>query len=563
MRRSLLACLGLLGLFLQPQLSAARETADCVLQHGRIVTVDPRFSVFQAIAIKGNRILAVGSDEEIAALANTHTRVIDLKGKTVVPGLVDSHLHATFGAANEFAVSLKGVTSIADIQARIAQHAASLKADEWIAASGDWHESQTQEGRLPTRHEIDAVSPNNPVFIPRGGHVAVANSRALTLAGVTRDTANPDGGVIVRDAAGEPTGVLVEGSATGLVRRLVPPLTQEQRVRGLEIYTTELLRAGVTSIVDPGMSPPDLAAYDELRKSGKLKIRVSALLFARTLTDMKKLAPLITTFADDDWLRAAGFKLGLDGGVEGAYLYAPYKVVAGEQDDPAFVGKLLLPPGGAAELEEMLRFAGRSKLQVQVHVVGDAALDRLLDAVSNVAAEVSPRELRWVAVHTFLPSAVAIQRIKKLGLYVTMQDQPVSLGHNMLRYWGEERAARAIPIRSMLAAQVPVGGGTDAPIVDPSPFLSLWWMVTRGTLPDGAVLGADEAISIREALRIYTMGSARIESREDRIGSIEPGKLADIAVLSEDLLSAPPERIRHLRAVLTMVDGKIVHEELQ
>ena len=558
-----LAVLAMLGLMLQPPAASAADSADLVLRNGRIVTVDPGFRILQAIAVKEDRILAVGTDAEIGRLIGDRTRVIDLAGKTVIPGLVDSHLHATFGAANEFAVRLSGVGSIADIQARIAQRVAQLGRDEWVAASGDWHESQIKEGRLPTRHELDAIAPNNPVFVPRGGHVAVANSRALTLAGVNRDTPNPEGGVIVRDTAGELTGVLVEGSATMLVRRLVPALTPEQRVLGLERYTAKLVQAGITSIVDPGMTPPDLAAYSELRSAGKLKVRVSALLFSRTLADMHKLVPVIGGARNDDWLRVAGFKVGLDGGVEGAYLYDPYKIVAGEQEDPKFVGKLLLPPGGAAELEEMLRFAGRHKLQMQVHVVGDAAVDRLLDAVTKVSGEVSASELRWVVVHAFLPSATAIERIKKLGLYVTMQDQPVSLGHNMRRYWGEERAARAIPIRSMLAAQIPVGGGTDAPVVDLNPFVSLWWMTTRGTLPTGEVLGADQAISREDALRIYTMGSARIEGMEDRIGSLEPGKLADLVVLSEDLLTVPPDRIRHLRSVLTMVDGKVVHDVLQ
>lgn len=558
-----LSVLGVLGLMLQPQISVAAESADVVLRNGKIVTVDPAFRILQAIAVKENRVLAVGTDAEIRGLIGDRTRVIDLSGKTVIPGLVDSHLHATFGAANEFAVSLSGVGSIADIQARIAQRVAQIGRDEWILASGDWHESQIKEGRLPTRHELDAVALNNPVFVPRGGHVAVVNSRALTLAGVNSNTPNPEGGVIVRDAAGELTGALVEGSAMMLVRRLMPVLTPEQRVSGLESYTGKLLRAGVTSIVDPGMTPPDLAAYSELRRTGKLQMRVSALLFSRTLADMQKLAPVIADVRNDDSLRVAGFKYGLDGGVEGAYLYEPYKIVPGEQEDPKFVGKLLLPPGGTAEFEDMLRFAGRNKLQMQVHVVGDAALDRLLDAITKVSGEVSPSELRWVVVHAFLPSARAIERIKKLGLYVTMQDQPVSLGHNMLRYWGEERAARAIPIRSMLAAHIPVGGGTDAPVVDPNPFISMWWMTTRGTLPKGDVLGIDQGISREDALRIYTMGSARIERMEDRIGSLEPGKLADLVVVSEDLLTVPPERIRQLHSVFTMVGGKVVYEGLQ
>lgn len=559
MSRNPLGWLCVLGLALQAHAHEA-DTADYVFRSGKIVTVDADFRIRQALAVKGDHIVAVGTDEEIDGLIGRHTKIIDLAGRTVIPGLIDSHLHATFGAANEFVVSLNGVESVADIQARIARRVAQVKADEWIATSGDWHESQIEEGRLPTRREIDAVAPNNPVFIPRGGHVAVANSRALALAGVDKNTADPEGGVIVRDGTGEPTGVLVEGSAVTLVRRLVPALTQEQRVRGLEIYTAKLLSAGITSIVDPGMTPPDLAAYSELRRTDKLQLRVSALLFARTLADMQKLEPAITAFPNDEWLNVSGFKLGLDGGVEGAYLHEPYRIVAGEQDNPAFVGKLLLPPGGAVELRDMLLFAGRSKLQVQVHVVGDVAIDRLLDAVNQVDGEVHPGELRWVVVHAFLPTAAAIERIKDLGLYVAMQDHPVALGHNMIRYWGEDRAARAIPIRSMLSARIPVGGGTDAPIVDPNPFVSMWWMVTRATLPKGVVLGAGEAISREDALRIYTMGSARIKRMEDRIGSLEPRKLADLVVLSEDVLGVPPERIRHIRSLLTMVGGKIVHD---
>lgn len=554
------ACVAMLVALLQPDAGLAREQADSVLRNGRIVTVDKGFRILEAIAIKESRIVAVGSDQQISQLIGESTRVIDLHGKSVIPGLVDSHLHATFGAANEFALSLNGVESIQDIQARIARRVAQVGRDEWIVASGDWHESQMKEGRLPNRRELDAVAPDNPVFIPRGGHVAIVNSRALALAGVDKSTRAPEGGVIVKDSSDELTGVLVEGSAVALVRRLLPTLTADERIRGLELYTAKLKKLGVTSIVDPGMTPPDLAAYSDLRQAGKLPIRVTALLFSRSLADLQKLAPMVTSFANDDRLRVAGFKAGLDGGIEGAYLHAPYKVVAGEQVDPAFRGKLLLPPGGAAEFEQMLLFAGRSKLQMQVHVVGDAALDQLLDSVSAVSSEVAPSELRWVAVHTFLPSALALERIKKLGLYVTVQDQPVSLGHNMVRYWGEERAARAIPIRSMLAANIPIGGGTDAPVVDPSPFLSLWWMVTRGTLPKGAALGAGEAIGREDALRLYTIGSARIARMEDRIGSLEPGKLADLVVLSEDFLSVPPERIRHLHSELTMVDGKVVHE---
>lgn len=562
MRSKVLLWAAALALLVRADIGLSAEHADYVFRHGKVVTVDADFRIAQAIAVRGNRILAVGTDQEIAALIGPRTRVIDLAGRTLVPGLIDSHLHASMGAANEFAVSLRGVRSIADIQARIAQRVAQVKGGEWISASGDWHESQIEEGRLPTRHEIDAVAVNNPVIVPRGGHVAVANSRALALAGLDKNSVDPAGGVIVRDKEREPTGVLVEGPAVMLVRRFVPALTDAQRVRGLELYTAKLRAAGITAIVDPGATPADLAAYAELRRTGKLQLRVSTLLWARGLADVQTLAPTITSFNGDDWLRVAGYKTGVDGGIEAAYLHQPYEIVPGEQENPQFVGKFLLPPGGEDEFKRMLLQAARSRLQMQVHVVGDAAVDRLVAVLGEVDREISIAELRWVIVHAFLPTPDALKRIKELGLYVTVQDQPVAMGHNMVRYWGQERAARAIPIRSMLQAGIPVGGGTDAPIVDHSPFVSMGWMVTRATLPKGDVLGAQEAISREDALRAYTIGSARIKSMEDRIGSLEPRKLADLVVLSQDLLSVPPDDIRHIRSVLTMVDGKVIHDAL-
>ncbi len=563
MSRRIACQLAVLAILAGPDLGVGgtrAASADFVLHHGKIVTVDRGFRISEAIAIRGNRILAVGSDRDIEALAGPGTRAIDLQGKTVIPGLVDSHLHAMIGAANEFAAPMRDVRSVKDIQTVIAQRVARAAPGQWISASGDWHESQLLEGRLPDRHDIDGVAPNHPVLIPRGGHVVVVNSRALALAGIGRSTPDPDGGIIVRDAAtGEPTGVLME-SATALVRRLVPVLTHEQRVRGLKLFGAKLSALGVTAIVEPALSTDELSAYTELRSHRQMTTRVSALLWARSLGDVKRLSPTIAAFADDAWLRVAGFKMGIDGGVEGAYLHEPYEIVEGEQNHSDFHGKLMLPPGGEDELRSMLLEAAGNKLQVQVHVVGDAALDRLMPLVGKVSEAASLGELRWVVVHAFLPTDDALKRIKDLGLYITVQDHPVGLGHNMIRYWGRERAARAIPIRRILDEGIPVGGGTDAPVVDYSPFVSMWWMVTRRTLPNERLLGPDQSISREEALRVYTMGSARVKFMEDRIGSLEPGKLADLVVLSEDILSVPVDRIRHITSVFTMVDGKVVHD---
>ncbi len=265
----------------------------------------------------------------------------------------------------------------------------------------------------------------------------------------------------------------------------------------------------------------------------------------------------------DDWLRIGGFKFMADGGVEAAYLNDPYRIVEGEQNDPAYVGKLILPPGGMDELRQMLEIAAERGWQVQVHVVGDAAIDAIVGVVAEVAAKHPIADRRWTMMHVFLPSEAALATMRRLNLRATVQDHPVKLGHNMIRYWGEERAARAIPVRSILAAGIPAGGGTDAPVVDWNPFESIWWMVTRRIHAQGGirVLGPDEAIGREEALRLYTMGSAETCFMEAKTGSLEPGKLADIAVLTADPLTVPEDAIREIRACLTIVGGRVVHRD--
>jgi predicted amidohydrolase YtcJ len=236
----------------------------------------------------------------------------------------------------------------------------------------------------------------------------------------------------------------------------------------------------------------------------------------------------------------------------------PYRIVPGEQTDPAYRGIMLMPPGGMDELTEMLRLAAAARTQVQTHAVGDETIDTILDAYARSNAETPIRPLRWAVMHIFLPSAEALRRMAEMGVMATAQDHPVLLGHNQRRWWGDERAAYSIPIRAMLDAGVHVGGGTDGPVVPVDPFLSMWWMTTRGTL-NGYRLGPEQGITPAEALRLYTLDNAVLLGVGGEQGSIAPGKLADIAVLSQDILAVPPERIRETRAVMTIVGGRIVH----
>jgi len=537
-------------------------SADLVLRRGQIATFDAKRPRSTALAVSGGRIVALGEDAE--TLIGRDTAVIDLGGRTVIPGLFDSHIHTMMGGQNELAVSLEAARSIAEVQAAFAARARTTPKGGWIRGGSGWHESQLAEGRLPTRFELDKVTPDNPVIMRRGGHVVVANSAALAVAGITRATPDPQHGVIVRDpATGEPTGALVERAAFSLVLKHVPPPSRAEYVEGLKIFTTKLNSRGITSTLEPGLTLEEIAAYMELWRQKAMTTRVRILQRVHCVDDVTALSSVLAPDFGDDQLRIGGFKFSADGGIEAAFMHEPYRVVEGEQTDPAFVGKLVLPPGGLDELREMFVIAASRGWQFQVHMVGDAAIDAIVDLVEEVAEKYPVGALRWTMVHIFLPHERALAKIKRLGLRATVQDQPVKLGHNMVRYWGEARAARSIPVRTIVAAGIPTGGGTDAPVVDWNPFESIWWMVTRQVYAQGAtrVLGAEEAIDPAAALDLYTRGSAETCFMEEKLGTLEPGKLADLAVLSDDPFTVAPNALKDIRSALTLLGGRVVHRD--
>ncbi len=541
--------------------TAQAQPADVVLRGGRIITVDGNWRIAEAVAIREGRFVAVGDNGAMAAVTGPNSQVIELAGRTVVPGLIDSHLHQLFSGLNLPAVQLLDTRSVADVQKAIAERVAKTPAGQWIQASSNWHESLLEEGRMVTRWELDKVAPDHPVVIPRGGHVLTANSKALELAGVTKDTKDPPGGVIVRDeTTKEATGVMLE-SAANLVRRVLPPPPPPAQLATLlKAAMKDLNSYGIVGVVEPGVDERVMALYRSVHDAGEMTVRTDVLYRALSKSEFEKGVAAIRAAKNSDMLRFTGIKVPLDGGVEGGRMYQPYRLVPGEQTEADYRGVLLLPPGGEDEWVEGLKLAAAAGLQVQTHAVGDETIDVIARAYDRVNRETPIRDLRWAIMHIFHPSDAAIRKMVEIGIVATAQDHPVLLGHNQRRWWGDERAGYAIPIRKLIDAGVLVGGGTDGPVVPVDPFLSMWWMTTRQVLK-GYELGKEHAITAKEALQLYTVNNARILGVEKDRGTIETGKLADLAVLSQDLLAVPANDIRKTKALMTMVGGKIVHRD--
>jgi predicted amidohydrolase YtcJ len=513
------------------------------------------------LAIFGERVLAVGAASQIAPSIGLDTRVIELQGATVVPGLVDSHMHVKLLAYDLPNVDLLPARSMADLVAAIKARVAVTPPGEWVISRALWHQGTLAEGRLPTRADLDPVSPDNPVFLPRGGHVGVANGAALARFGITRDTPDPRAGVIVRDADGEPTGPLYDGARYApYVMSALPPSPSGAAARELIVQQMAVCNGlGITSTTDPGITPAELDAYLETRRANQATLRVHALLQAFSVDEVRQAIAAYQPLAGDALLHVGGFKYVPDGGVEGAYLKQAYQVVPGEQNNPDYHGGVHVPPGGVDEWRQMYLEAARAGFQYQTHTVGDAAIEQVLALHEDVAQQVPLAPLRWQVLHLFLPSAENLATMRRLGLQTSIQNVPALQGSAMDAYWGEDRAQRAVPLRSILDAGIVTGGGCDAPAAPQSALASMQWMVTRQCL-DGKVRGSDQAITAGEALRMFTIDSARTQFRENEIGSLEPGKFADLAVLDVDPLTVEPARIGGINVLATLLGGRAVYD---
>ncbi|HEV7644162.1 MAG TPA: amidohydrolase [Pyrinomonadaceae bacterium] len=542
-----------LALFLLGSVGFGQKlSADLIIVNANIQTMDPIVPKAQAIAVMGNRIVAVGTNAEINALADARTKVIDAGGKLVMPGFNDAHLHFTEGGFQLSLVDLRSAASPEEFAARIKAFAAKLQKGQWILG-GRWDHENWKPNNLPTKELIDAVTPDNPVFVQRlDGHMAVANSLALKLAGVNKDTKDVDGGLIVRDAAGNPTGVLKD-AAMEYVRRVVPDFSFDQKLAAAEAATNYAASLGVTSAQDMSANT-NIGVYQELLRQGKLKTRIYA---GAPLPDWQKLADTGIRYAfGDPMLRVGTLKGYADGslGSTTAWFFDPYA------DSPNTSG---LSGAEIPQMYEHVSGADKAGLQVMIHAIGDRGNATILDVFERVAREDGARDRRFRIEHAQHLRQQDIPRFGRLGVVASMQ--PVHLADDG-RWAGkrldEKRLKGTYAFRTLLDTGAHLAFGTDWAVAPLNPFFGILAAVTRQTTdgknPNGWI--PEQKITIEEAVRAYTQGSAYAEFQENIKGTLSAGKLADIIIVSDDIFTGPPLKMMQTKVLTTIVDGKIVYE---
>lgn len=545
----------------------AVEPADLVLTNGKIVTVDPERPTAEAVAIAGEKIIAVGSAREIRAYIGPDTEVLDLGGQLAIPGFIEGHGHFMgFGRARMI-LDLTTARSWAEIVEQVAEAAKAAQPDEWILGRG-WHQEKWDDTPEPTvdgvplHHSLSAVSPDNPVYLTHAsGHASFANARALQLAGIHARTPDPAGGTIVRDASGQPTGLLRERAqrlVAAVIERDEQRLSPEERAararRMVELAGQELLSKGVTSFHDAGTGFETVDLYRQLAAEGKLPVRLYVMVNGSNDELARKLAEYRTIGEGDGFLTVRSIKRQIDGalGAHGAWLLEPYA------DLPSTPGLNLI---SIEELERTAELALQHGYQLGTHAIGDRANREVLDLYERSFAQVAdPAELRWRIEHAQHIDPVDVPRFGRLGVIAAVQGvHATSDGPWIPRRLGEERARRtSYPWRDLIEAGTVIGNGTDAPVEDVDPIASFYATVSRRT-EDGTVFIPEQRMTRQEALESYTINNAFAAFEEDVKGSITPGKLADIVVLSKDIMTIPEEEIPTAKVVYTILDGRVVY----
>jgi hypothetical protein len=557
----------------RPEASKLPHGADLILLHGKIWSGEPVTTtgessaatrIAEAVAIANGRILAVGRDEEIRAYKGPNTEVIDLRGRLVVPGLADSHVHFIQGGFQLLAVHLKDAPSEEEFVRRIAEKARTLPPGRWMQG-GDWDEEAWPSRKLPNRWLIDPATPRTPVFISRyDGHTGLANSLALELAGVTKDTRDPVGGVIVRDPkSGEPTGILKD-EAEELIAKVIPRPTESEMEEALRAALKEAARVGLTSVHDitvdtdswNGSFTGEIRLLRRAEREGWLTCRIYAI---TPIAQWKKLAETgISHDMGSDFLKLGAVKAYADGslGSRTAWMFKPY------DDDPGNSGlpmPLMIPP---SKMEALARQADEAGIQVCTHAIGDRAVSTILNVYERLGGE-HPAAHRFRVEHAQHVQWEDFARFGKLGIIASMQPyHAIDDGRWAEKRIGHERARSSYAWKSMLDAGAVLAFGSDWPVAPLDPLSGIAAAVTRATV-DGHNPGGwfpEQRLSVEEALRAYTRGCAYAAVEEKDKGTISPGKLADLVVLSEDLLRIPPERIKDVRVEITIVAGRVVYK---
>jgi predicted amidohydrolase YtcJ len=529
-----------------------KEAPMILYKNARIYTNDPGVPSASAMLVRGEVILAIGDEEEVSALSEKGTRIVDLEGHFVMPGFNDAHVHLGSAGYDALAVRLHGAPTVEELQKRLAAAVAESKEGEWVTGSG-WDHTLWPEKRFPTKADLDNVSPKNPVFLVHiSGHVAVANSLALKLCGVTARTPSPSGAEIEHDASGEPDGMLKEG-AMGLVESKIPPPSPEHRRKGIELALADVAANGVTSLQDN--SPwEDFLVYRELKKEGKLTARITEWLpFAESLEKLQaKRAEGGTT---DVWLRTGALKFVSDGalGSRTAAMLAPYS------DDPKTSGLLAMEP---EQLSAMAIERDKVGFQLNFHAIGDRANRVSLDVFEAVAKANGPRDRRDRIEHAQVVALSDIPRFASLSVIASMQPSHETTDMRWAESRiGPERSKGAYAWNSIRKFGARLAFGTDYDVEVISPFRGLYACVTR-ELPGGGPAGGwqpQEKISLADCIRAYTSGSAYAEFSEGKKGELKVGELADFIVLSDDLTKIQPSQYTKTKVLLTVVGGRSVY----
>lgn len=550
----------------------APPAAERVLINGTILTIDANDSIAEAVAIADGKIVAVGSNDQIKRRIGATTDVIDLHGRTATPGLIDSHVHfSEADALYTIDLSDPSIRSIADVLARVRDRVATLKPGDWVRGRG-WDEGKFAERRYLTAADLDNVAPGNPVWLMQTtGHYGVANSYALKLAGVERETKDPPAGTIDRDATGAPTGVMKE-SAMGLVTSHVPPLTREQQKEGLIKIVRDFNAEGMTGAKDPGIGPEKWELYRELLDEGKLTVRVFALWSggrtlesaSQALARIEQLPRPPASFGNGR-LISGGVKMFMDGsgGARTAWMYDDWNRNFTEKD-PGNHGYPTTDPEVYRQIVTMLHNAG---VHVSTHAIGDRAIDWVVDTYDQVLRSKPTRGLRHGIIHANTPTDHAIDTMARLqrdydaGYPESQATFMWWLGDNYAGNLGPQRAGRLKPFNTFVHKGIKWAGGSDFGVTPFAARYSLWASVARTTLNGTYGLrpfGTAEAVDVRTAIRAQTIWAAHQMFLDDRIGSIEVGKEADIAVWDRDPYRVPTDALKDMKCELTLLAGKIV-----
>ncbi|HVR71479.1 MAG TPA: amidohydrolase [Vicinamibacteria bacterium] len=569
--RSPLAPLVAAALLAAPAARPADAPADLVLVNGRVLTVDAAFRVAEAVAIRDGVFVVVGTNEEARALAGERTRVIDAGGRTVVPGLIDSHVHALGVAEAEARGGFRDLRTIGEIQAWFREKTAGAPEGQWVWSPRVFP-TRLAERRLPTREELDAAAPRHPVVVD-AAYAFVVNTAALEAAGIGEATPAPPGGAIVKDAGGRPTGLLRNVGA--LLDRYRVPGRPERLLAALEDVHRHYNAAGITSVIERGADLAGYRAYRQLHAEGRQRVRATVTVRVASDGTVEGTEAFVRSlpfrFGDgDDRLRVGPLKIVADGGILAGTAsmrepYGPRAAALYGVADPGYRGFLTLP---AEKMRNVVRVAHRLGWQVVAHVTGDAGVDAVLGAFAAADADRPIRDRRFTLLHAYFPTPAVARRAAALG--VGIDTQPAWYYKDadaLLSALGEARLRPFIGLADWLRGGVKVAINTDHMFgMDPNgslnpynPFLTLYVAVTRRT-EAGQVIGPEQAVSREDALRMMTVNAAWLSFEEHRKGSIEAGKLGDLAILSDDLLSCPPERIKDIRAVTTVLGGEVVHQ---